>query len=309
MNVCDIIDIIKSIKDKDILFLIEPLSEHAGFFSFNGHLLYVVKDVFGYSYEGIETDYLRLETHIYISSVENNQTFIDDYYNIIIFKGELTDENIDSFIKLCRLYVWNMDEVRFKEFFYSLISLFQLPSEQNYKNAIGLYGELKFMQMAVETFEHDISNAWHKKGTTSQYDFTNGDKNIEVKTTTTEEMSICIKQKQIFGENLCWLVTVVCKEDENGETIEELINRLIDKKGVFNSIYFSINLAKELKRISPKEARDLRLKLQEIRVFDTKEINPFPSIPDIVDKLEYRLDVTEMNSLAQNDIAQLIFEF
>lgn len=309
MNICEIINAVDDIKDKDSLFLIDALSECAGFFAYGGQLLYIAKDIFGYSVEGTETAYLRLETHVYISSVENDPTYENDDYNIITYKGEFADEKLDSFIKLCRVHACNMEEIKFREFFYSLISLFQLPSEQSYKNAIGLYGELKFMQMAVDVYGYDISKSWHKKGTTSQYDFSNGKNSIEVKTTTTEQMSVMIKHRQIFTGHPCWLVVATCENYENGETIEELVDKLLDKDNAFRSMSFNINLAKELKKVSPREVKELRLKLHEIQVFDTDEINPFPSVPNEVDKLEYRLDVSEMEKISQDEIIKLVYEF
>lgn len=133
---------IKSITDTSSIYLLEALTEATGFFANDGRLLYISKDIYGYPYEGIETDYLKLQTHVRISSVKNNQTFSDDYYNVIIYKGNLDDSNISSFIQLCTIHANNSDDLNFKEFFYSLIALFQLPAEQAFKNAVGLYGEL-----------------------------------------------------------------------------------------------------------------------------------------------------------------------
>lgn len=309
MSIFNIISTIKTIENKESVFLLETLSGDAGFFSHESHLLYVAKDIYDYPYECIETDYLRLETHIHISSVKNYQTFEDDNYNIIFYKGELTDSNIESFIKLCRVHASNMDEIRFKEFFYSLIALFQLPSEQSYKNAVGLYGELKFMMMVQSVYGHDISKSWHKKGSTSQYDFTNGKESIEIKTTATEKMNVAIKHQQIFGEHPCWLVTVVCEQYENGETIDEVIAEINQVDNAFNGINFSINLAKELKRVSSQDVKELRFHVSKYQMFDTKNINPFKSIPDAVDELEYRLDVSNMDELASEQINELIIQF
>ena len=75
---------IQPITDTSSIYLLEALTKAAGFFATDGKLLYIAKDIYEYTYEGIETDYLKLQTHVRISSVKNNQTFSDDYYNIII---------------------------------------------------------------------------------------------------------------------------------------------------------------------------------------------------------------------------------
>lgn len=290
---------IESITDTSSIYLLDALTENAGFFANDGKLLYIAKDIFGYPYEGIETDYLKLQTHVRISSVKNNQTFSDDYYNVIIYKGNLDDSNISSFVQLCSIHANNSDDLNFKEFFYSLIALFQLPAEQAFKNAVGLYGELKFMQYAKERTNIDISTSWHKSGSYSQYDFSNGNSSIEIKTTMSDSSDVTIKHQQIFGDHECTLVAINCEQYENGETIEEVIASMYSDPNAFNSMNFSINLAKELKRVSIVDVKEIRFGVRQILFFAAEDINPFPSIPDAVSKLNYKLDISELNPLSE----------
>lgn len=301
MDILNIKNHVESITDTTSIYLIEVLTNSAGFFANDGKLLYIAKDIYGYPYEGIETDYLKLQTHARISSVKNNQTFCDDYYNIIIYKGNLDDSNISSFIQLCSIHANNFDDLNFKEFFYSLITLFQLPTEQAFKNAVGLYGELKFMQYATDRKNIDISKSWHKSGSYSQYDFSNGVSSLEIKTTMSDNSEVTIKHQQIFGDHPCTLVVINCKQYENGETIEEVISAMYSDPNAFNGINFSINLAKELKRISINDVKEIRFGVKQIQFFAVEDINPFPLIPDIVSKLNYRLDVSELVSLSKID--------
>lgn len=236
-----------------------------------------------------------------ISSVKNNQTFSDDYYNVIIYKGNLDDSNISSFIQLCTIHANNSDDLNFKEFFYSLIALFQLPAEQAFKNAVGLYGELKFMQYAKERTRVDISTSWHKSGSYSQYDFSNGESSIEIKTTMSDNSEVTIKHQQIFGDHPCTLVAINCEQYENGETIEEVIAAMYADPDAFNGMNFSINLAKELKRVSIVDVKEIRFGVRQIQFFAAEDINPFPVIPDVVNKLSYKLDISELNSLSETD--------
>lgn len=309
MDICSIVNAIETIEDESSIYLINPISKTAGFFTYQKCLLYVVKDTNNYTYEAIETEFLQLQTHVHIRAVENDQTFKDDEYNIITYKNKLNDSNLESFVQLCIAHANNMDEIKFKEFFYSLISLFQLPSEQSFKNAIGLYGELKFMQFAVERYNHDISNSWHKRGSYSQYDFSNEEMSIEVKSTTSEQRSIAIKHQQIFGEHPCWLAIVICERYENGETIEEVISDMCRDMKSYKSINFSINLAKELKRVSANDVKETRFSVCEIQLFDTKKINPFGTVPDTIDNLEYRLDLSGKEEISASLVETLISEF
>ena len=309
MDILNIKTQVNSILDTSSIFLIEVLSDCAGFFANDGKLLYIAKDIYEYLYEGIETDYLKLQTHIRISSVKNNQTFKDDYYNVIIYKGNLDDSNLESFVQLCSVHAQNSEDLNFKDFFYSLIALFQLPTEQTFTNALGLYGELKFMQYAQQRKGIDISESWHRSGPYSQYDFSNGTNNIEVKTTLSDNANVTIKHQQIFGEHPCILVAINCEQYDNGETLEEVISSMISDSTAYNGMNFNINLAKELKRVSLKAFKDMRLEVKQIQFFDTIDINPFPSIPDVVNRLSYKLDISELPTLPESVFDSFIRSF
>ena len=309
MDFEELLNQMRSINDCNGIYLIEPLSSESGFFTSDEQLSYVSLDTSGYPYEGIDTDYLRLQTHVRISAVENNQTFADGYYNIIIYKGSLEDGNLASFVQLCRIYAKNSNGLEFKDFFYSLISLFQLPREQGVKNAIGLYGELKFMQKVYYDYGKDMSEMWHKKGSYSQYDFSNGEESIEVKTTLSDQSEVSIKHDQIFCKHPCHLVVVSCEKYENGETIEELIESMREEPTAFRGMSFSINLARELKRVSLKDTRETRLDVRCIEFYNTETINPFPIIPDAIGQLSYRLDMSGFASLSDTQVSSLIDDF
>lgn len=309
MEILKLKDKVESIIDDSGIYLIEALTDSAGFFANGGKLLYIVKDIHGYVYEGIETDYLKLQTHVWISSIKNNQTFSDDFYNIITYRGDLDDFNILSFIQLCTIYAQKFDELSFKEFFYSLITLFQLPAEQGFKNAVGLYGELKFMQYVKKRKQIDLSTFWHKNGVYSQYDFSNGNSNIEIKTTLSDNQEIIIKHQQIFGEHSCTLVAINCEQYENGETIEGVVSNMRSDLDAFNNMNFNINLAKELKRISVKDIKNTRFAIREIQFFSTVNINPFPVIPDTVSKLNYKLDISEFSPLSEFESDAILEEY
>lgn len=310
MEISKLKEQIQSIDDVTSIYLLDALSDIAGFFANDGKLLYIAKDVYSYPYEGIETDYLKLQTHVRINAVKNNQTFKDDYYNIIIYKGVVDDDsNFESFVQLCSIHARYSDDLSFKEFFYSLIALFQLPAEQAFKNVLGLYGELKFMEYAYQSTATDISNSWHRNGSYSQYDFSNGEISVEIKTTLSEKTDVAIKHQQIFGDHPCYLAIVVCEQYENGQTVEELISSMFSNPSAFNGVNFSINLAKELKRVAIKDVQELRFDVKEFLFFDSNTINPFPELPDNISKLSYRLDFSELNPLDSSAFEILLKQF
>ena len=296
-------------KDKETLYLIESITEKTGFFSSDGKLIFIVKDEAGLTPEGIDTEYLRLQTHIKISSVKNFQTFEDGYYNLIIFNADSSNDNIFDFINLCEIYAENEEELSFRDFFYTLISIFQLPSQKKYINAIGLYGELKFMEHCAKEVDLDISQYWHRNGELSKYDFSNGDTFIEIKSTSTGSDIATIKHKQIFEVSDGYLVLVSANIDDTGETLDELIERMQAKKNYFNNINFNVNLTKELKRVSESDCQTVRFVVNEIKMFNTKDINPFDDIPDGITELNYRYDLSECIEIEKEEKLNLLNDF
>lgn len=292
MTDSEIITIFNSIPCDDKLYMITKLSDVSGFFATNGKLAYIANNIDNISCESIETEYLLLQTGIHIYAVQNDASFCNGCYNIIIFKNDFTDCNFSAFIQLCKVYSDNITELKFKEFFYSLISLFQLPTEQTFKNALGLFGELKFMQYMWQHHKIDISPDWHKSGSNSIFDFS-GNRNYEVKSVLSEELSVKIKHLQIFGGHKCILVVLNCKKYDDGETIMDVIEWLSKQKYAFNSLNYNINLQKELKRTSLSQASSLRFFATQITLFDSNVINPFDSLPDKISQVSYIYDLSD----------------
>lgn len=310
MEINKIVNLIHTIEDLDGLYLLCSLTTDAGFFSNDGKLLFVARDMDLHPTTGVETDYLQLQTHIRVSAVKNNQTFKDDFYNIILFKGSINDDgNASSFVNLCEIYARNLGELDFKEFFYSLIELFQLPSEQSYKNAVGLYGELKLMQHVQAQYSIDISTAWHQRGSFSRYDFSGTDSCIEVKTTSSEDSCVSIKHKQIFDGKPCLLAVICCDVYDGGETIAELINLMMQKPDSFQNFNFSLNIAKELKKVSPRDIQELKFSTNSIQFYNAREINPFSDLPDNISELKYRLDVSDCTNIKSTELVGVLEKF
>ena len=99
MMIEGIISTFKCLPTNSNLYLIFALSDRAGLFADNGHIAYLVQNKEALPFECIETEYLSLKTNVHIHAVEHAQTFKDDYYNIIVFKGSIDDANLEGFLK------------------------------------------------------------------------------------------------------------------------------------------------------------------------------------------------------------------
>ena len=298
-----------SLNDK--IYLIEPFSKKAGLFCSNGDLLYLVQNEEGCKPQSISTDFLQMDTNIYIQSFEDNHSFPDGEYNLLMYKGTNIDnnrDNVDSFIHLCSAHSKLMDGDSFEQFFQSLISLFQLPKEQNYLNLMGLFGELSIIEHIFETQQLDISSYWHLEGSSSKYDFSFPNKySLEVKASSKGNKAVEIKHAQLFSSpNTVILATIHVIEDNSGISVEELIERMLSNKQYCNNLQFEISLQKELKRVSQDDVRHKRFIINSFSFYLNRSINPFVIIPLNIDKLEYTLDLSDVDSLNNQLLTQYL---
>ena len=255
----------------------------------------------------VKTDFLNLDTNIFVSAFNQSvSSFENGYYNSVELELSVSSDieaNLSAFVNLCLAHSNYMQGKEFMSFFDSLVSLFQLPREQQYKNLIGLMGELLLIEYVYQNFKEDLSLYWHNEGTSSRLDFTCPYANFEVKTTPTDSLSFTIKHNQLFvnSENN-YLVAVSIEENNSGRTLEELITMLLQDPNICNSMNFSVNIEKEKRRISPSEITSRRFVLKKIGAYRVTEINPFTNIPDCVEDLSYKLNLLPFNSTSFGDI-------
>ena len=286
----------------DKIYLLEVLSGFSGFFVYNGILLFLVKCKFeDEKKNAIKTNLLEMETYVNIQGFQNSRSFDAGYYNYLGYLGKFESNEFFSFIELCTLYSKNTNEISFTDFFHAMLELFQFPEEQQYKNALGLYGELKYLEFIYQKFSIDLTSFWHLSGPFSQYDISTSLFNIEIKTALSENI-VKIKHGQIFNNHNNYLVSMICENYDSGETIKELIDK---NKDLFSSLKFILKLKKELMKIKQNDTDQLKFYLNEVHIYKTDVINPFKNIPSDISELKYRYDLSEQNELGREDIENL----
>lgn len=298
---------IRIIPHDGTLYLLEKLPSQTGLFASNGNVLYLVPNKEKCSPLSIKTEYLRVETSILVSAFNPSvSSFESGYYNYVELQlGTLNDlaANLSAFINLCLAHAKYKHGEDFMSFFDSLVSLFQLPREQQYKNLVGLMGELLLIEYTYQNYKEDLSLYWHTNGSSSRLDFTCPYANFEVKTTTTDSLSFTIKHNQLFvNSEKNYLVAVSIEENNSGRTLEELISRLLKDPNICNSMSFSVDIEKEKRRVSPTEINSRRFVLKNIGAYRAADINPFAKFPDCVEDLSYKLNLLPFPNLSFSDI-------
>lgn len=285
------------------LYLLEKLTENAGFFANEGNLIYMVRNNEQCSDRNISTDYIKMNTNIKVVPDKNeNSTFLEDFYNILRLckdKDSYNNQDLCSFVDLCRAHANYLNGENFTDFFDSLVSLFQLPREEEYKNLLGFVGELFFIKKIFEKYNIDISSYWHTSGIYSKFDIVLPDKNIEIKTAKNSN-DVAIKHEQIFSNSINnYLVSVNISEDNSGITLNELVCEFKNNNQFSSNLKFLINIETEIKKVSPKDAAERKFILNNYKTFHAATINPFPAIPKNVKNLNYTLETSSLIQLSQ----------
>lgn len=296
IDIRQLLDKIELIPQDDTLYLVDKLPFGTGVFVCNGNILYLVPNKENCDSLGIRTDFLHLETNVYVSAFNISvSSFENGYYNyveLLLSKMQDSVEDLSAFTNLCLAHASYMEGKEFLTFFDSLVSLFQLPKEQSYKNLIGLIGELLFIEFMHNEYSMDISPFWHSDGSASKLDFVCPGANFEVKTTANDSMCFTIKHNQLFSNSgETYLIAVSINENNTGRTLDDVILNLLENPNYCNSLQFTENIEKEKRRISPVEMKTKRFSLKRINAYNAQETNPFVAIPDCVEDLSYKLNL------------------
>lgn len=306
-DINQLINKILSVPKDNTLYLLEKFPCDTGLFVSNGNVLYMAHNEEHCSSMSVKTDFLSLDTNIYVSAFNPSvQSFKNGYYNSVeLFFTEPNDRESDlnAFVNLCLAHATYMRGRNFVAFFDSLVALFQLPNEQHYKNLIGLMGELLFIEYIYQNHGVDMSTHWHTDGPSSKLDFVCPYANFEVKTTASESFSFTIKHDQLFSAaEKNYLIVLVLEESNAGRTLEEIISGLSESPDCCNGLQFSINIEKEKRRVSPVDAKNKRFVLKKLNAYSASNINPFGDIPDCVEDLSYKLD---LNSFSKESLVTI----
>lgn len=307
INIHHLLDTINIIPHDNTLYLLERLSCGTGLFASNGDIIYVVSNTEHSKSLSIITEFLHLQTNVFISAFNViESSFEKGYYNTITLKllqSSESTENLKAFTNLCLAHSSYMKGQEFIGFFDSLVSLFQLPRETYYRNLIGLMGELLFIEYVQNTYGVDLSTYWHTEGSSSRFDFVCPFANFEVKTTSNNSLLFTIKHDQLFDSHTNnYLIAVVISESNTGRTPENLISDMITNPDYCNSLQFSVNIEKEKRRISPSELCNKHFVLKKVYAYNAKEINQFKMIPNCIEDLSYKLNLLPFCNVDFTDI-------
>lgn len=291
--------------------LVKKLSDVAGFYVCDNDPIYAieVQDIGGPRKEA-ETACLKLLLEAKLRPVDDigRVTSEDDErrFDIIRLINWRDPRECTAFIELCEMHAHKESSLSLEDFFYSLNELFQPNKEQSKLNAYGLYCELALIDQLSEKSQDniDFTDYWQLDGSSSKYDFVFPDGNIEVKSAD-KDLEVLIKHDQIFNLDKNYLAAVCIERNPSGETLTELIDRLLHRDSCFTTLRSRLELNRRVFQVNEKDLNK-RMRVRFIRGFKAKSINPFNVLSDRVSQLSYRLNLADMGYESEIDLVNRI---
>lgn len=280
---------LKNVEEKEVIFLIEKLSDTQGFFKCNGQLYFMEINNSSIKGAGVATDKLELHINVPVKSLDKKSEFPTDNYNIIWFKDVDDNDNLECFLSLCVSYVKASEKINIIDFFNGIQSIFATQREGEKKNLIGLFGELETLLILL-TNGIDYIDYWHENAF-DKYDIVTQDKNYEIKTTIKNDNYVHIKHDQLFNEKIDdnRLIFVRIYEDNSGDTLFDIIDKIKNMRG--EDLAWDIKVERELRKTDLEKAKTKKFSFKELKIYKANEINAFDSIPSEIRNMQYEMDL------------------
>ncbi|UNC91286.1 PD-(D/E)XK motif protein [Candidatus Contubernalis alkaliaceticus] len=177
---------------------------------------------------GYKSNLVSLKLSIKCSISIEGETIESKKFDIL--QCESTEPaHVETFILLCQAFVSSLTELpnshdAIYQFFDSLLTLFRAqPASNLFKERQGLWGELFVMYSMGKTKE--MISYWHKEST-RKFDFSSGNKRIEVKTTTGINRVHAFSHQQLYsnsGHEIA-IASIMLRPEEAGLSLKGLID-------------------------------------------------------------------------------------
>lgn len=288
------------------LFMIESITKYSGFL-LGDNVIYFINKSCSSESVAIVTNHLSLRTRININSIENYPTFSPGHYDILAYNIDNNDIYLESFVDLCKMYALSSSKVCFRDFFYSLLKLFEPSKDISYTNLIGLFGELSLIKKMKSDYNLILMDNWHNTyGSNDKYDFSLKNFNIEVKTSVKDNMIFSIKHKQLFNEKQNFVVVINAEQDNSGQTLSDLFDFFKETKPFSENIDFAIKLELEKSKVSPQDFKLKKFSVVKYSVFNNKNLETIINIPQWISNVEYSYDFVSQNEFGFDNLVKEI---
>lgn len=273
--------------DSNKLYLLEKVGQKFGFFYSNNTVYFGTKSS-DLGLSSLSTNYLELDFNITINSIITNQTFESGKYDLLKFKGDLNTSLFDIFYSLCKKYCSDDNGMSLFDFFNTIRNLFEKTKDNDFRNCIGILGELYLIKYLFTNYKTNIADAYHLAGSNSKFDFSFDTFNIEVKATSKIEKIFLLKHSQIFNNQHNYICVINFIETGTDLSINKLLNYFNNEDSFKNNLRFQTAILTEINKIKNPNELDKGFSLQDISIFDTRKLPSLDNIPSNISEIEYK---------------------
>lgn len=289
----------------DYIYFIESIDDSAGFYLYKNKIVFIVRQVNEkVKITDVSTDYLHLITGVSIKAVLNDPDFKEGLFNILSYGGDYSEEEVDLFVRLCKLYLDSKENMTILTFFQLIKNMFNKSKESDKTAAVGLFGELSIIYRAYKMHKLDLSKFWHTNGIYSKYDFIIGDLLLEVKTTTSSNYQFKIKHDQIFSVSNVFVSTVSVENNESGITLTKLVDMIKAIPEFYKNIKFIVNIEKALLNVVKPDYDSYIVK--EVRVYNTSQLDTIKILSDGVTNVHYDYNFSNQDFISEENFFGII---
>lgn len=287
--------------EKDKLYLLKKINDDFGFFYQNDNVYFGKKaNEFSDKSLTLETSCLNFYAKLSIKAITSNASFEEGEYDLLMFKNVEDISLFDVFYEMCLTYIASSEQISFYEFFNNLSTMFDEKNDI-FENIEGLVGELILAKEMYEKYNLNIMKYWHTNGSTSKFDFSFPNYNVEVKTTIKTEPIFTIKHDQIFNNQNNYVAIVNIIENGNGIDVITLINYFLNDNEFKNDFNVTKKLFAELLRLNNNKNKDKKFNLVEINFVDINDMNQIKDIPSNISKMVYSYDFSDTKKKSFDD--------
>ena len=283
------------------LYLLQKVSNEYGFFYQDGVVYFAKKSIPGLSGCSVSTAYLDMCYAVPIVCESANASFETGDYDMLAYKDNLESPEFDVFYNVCVTYANDDGDLNFFDFFNALIELFK-KAEGGDSNLIGVFGELSLIKYMFDQYEVDISNNWHLTGTNSKFDFSFPKFNLEVKTTTNNELTFLLKHSQIFNNQKNYIAVVSLLETGSDKSLDDLVRYFANTEPFKNNVKFQIAVENEYLKAKTAKAKKRSFAVDSILIFDCAKMETIGFVPGCISDVQYRYNFSDLEAVDPKDL-------
>jgi hypothetical protein len=233
----------------------------------------------------------------------------DDEF-VILRLHNADSELVDTFLDILAILLDHMrkfEPLRLAQIVESLVELFRDVPDAGFDQVKGLFGEL--LVLSLSTDPNAAGEAWHTTPD-DRYDFASGSCRVEVKTTTgLRQHTFAYEQLRPITGLTIIVASVVLEVDDSGESVGELLNRVVSR--ISNPAIANRVIRQAVSTLGRHWTNGSKYRFhtesaeQNIRFFADTNIPCILPPPSGISEVRFKVDFQLLSDSSRSDLARM----